>query len=219
MSKYRVFAFSEDVISIYNESNKLTRNKIVNNFTPLFDTVLIFLNYNNKKTLELKLFRNGQELYSNHSHCYDYGNYPIFDFPIELVGTAQQEIKEEPLFQVGDRVYDWQCSWMTITEIKSHGIIFTVCDKKQKSHNFFGEHIIRLSFTEYNFIAGGWSQERPKPLPKIGEWGWFWNSKEDIKRKCCSYGMLIDINEKELNKYSLDGDWFNNFSTENPFEK
>ena len=206
---YRVFAFSEDVISIYNESNKSI--DCIENNGVYFDTAI--LNLFRDKSLEITYFKNG--VYVCRSNVIQYGLYPKFLFPIELAGTTQSEVKQEITFCVGDKVFDWKYGWMIVNQIKSHGSIVLV-DANHKEHTFSNGESLRLSFTEYNFVTGGWSQERP---PKIGSFGWFWDSNEDIKRKCCSYGMLIDINEKELAKYSLDGDFFINFSTENPFEK
>lgn len=205
-NNYRVFAFSEDVINIYNKSYKapeLNKNKY-----PIFDTILLFIHQDS--VLETKFLSNGKIISSD---SFDYSFYPTFHFPIELAGTIKPEQKEQPLFCVGDRVFDWHCEWMTITEIKSHGSIFTICDKKQKPHNFFGEHLKRLSFTEYNFITGGWSQERP---PEVGSWGWFWSDEYDLVSEEVVYGKLQKV---EDGVYYTNENQYNHFSTKTPFEK
>lgn len=205
MSKYRVFAFSEQSIKKYSGSAK--QPKLCLEKYPEFDTIIMFFVGSD---LVLKFLKNGKKTCSV---TFAFGEYPKFHVPIELAETKQPEQKEEPLFQVGDRVYDWHCGWMTITEIKSHGSIFTVCDKKQKSHNFFGEHIVRLSFTEYNFITGGWSQERP---PQIGSFGWFWEDETDLLSEETVFGKLQKI---EDGMYFTKDNQYSIFSTKNPFEK
>lgn len=149
-----------------------------------------------------------------------FGEYPAFHFSIELAGTNQSAQKEESLFRVGDRVYDWLHGWMTINEVNSHGSIILVDDNDFQEHTFNGNNIERLSFTEYNFITGGWSQERPKPLSKVGDIGYFWNSDDDLNNNYIFYGKIEEIDSTYSKKYHILGDgnkWFKYFSTEKPF--
>ena len=212
MSKVcKVFAISNEDIKAYNNSEK-SEDK----FIPNYDYAIItFID----RCLFVSYIKDRENVFQGK---YAHGTYPVLDGDFVIIDsclTKQPELKEEPLFQVGDRVYDWHCGWMTITEIKSHGSIFTVCDKKQKPHNFFGEHIVRLSFTEYNFVNGGWSQERPKPLPKVGDWGWFWDDG-DLEEEHSIYGKLLNIDTSHHSqKYYVGDVWVKYFSTENPFEK
>lgn len=202
---YRVFAFSEESIDQYSESKK--KFELFLDEYPKFDTIIMYFD---STFLSLVFLKEGKKVcFSN----FPLGEYPVFHVIIELAGTIQPEQKEEPLFRVGDRIFDWHCGWMTITEIKSHGSIFTICDKKQKPHNFFGEHLKRLSFTEYNFISGGWSQERP---PEVGSFGWFWSDEYDLVSEEVVYGKLQKV---EDGVYFTNENQYNHFSTKNPFVK
>ena len=214
---YRVFAFSQDVIDIYSKSEKKAMKKIANNSTPRFDTIIVFFNYNTKSTLELKFFKNGQELYSNYIHSYDYDNYPDFDFSIELAGTTQPEQKEESLFCVGDRVFNWSYGWCKITGFTNISIFFELEKNNKVKEISIDSALKQFSFTEYNFIDGGWSQERPKPLPKVGDIGYFWDD-DDLEQKKILYGELknIDLSHKSQRYYAEDI-WLKYFSTEKPF--
>ena len=208
---YRVFAFSEDVISLYNESDKSKNFKLNDNIDDNFDTVIIFLSERNQKTLDVKFFKNGKMLYVGAS--YSYGQYPIFDCPIELAGTKQSEPKEEITFCVGDKVFDWKYGWMIVNEIESHGSIVLV-DDSYKQRTFSKTESLRLSFTEYNFVTGGWSQEIP---PKVGQWGWFWDDG-DLEEEHSIYGKLLNIDPSHHSqKYYVGDVWVKYFSTENPF--
>ena len=210
---YRVFAFSEDVISIYNESNKCTT--CIENNSMDFDSVTMLLFKD--KSLELTYFKDG--FFIGRSSVLKYGYYPKFLYPIEFIGTIQPEQKEEPLFHAGDRVFDWAYQWCIITQVRPHGTIFFVKENEtKKGYSFSGEQLKRLSFAEYNFIDGGWSQERPKPLPKVGDIGYFWGDNIDLEEKSIIYGELknIDLSHK-THRYYIEDKWFKYFSTEKPF--
>ena len=206
---YRVFAFSESSIKQYSESNKALFIDLTK--YPDFDTiVLFFIN----SDLALNFLKDGESVYG---YSFVLGQYPTFHFPIELAGTIQPEQKEESLFRTGDRVFDWLHGWMTINEVNSHGSIILVDDNYFQEYTFNGNNIERLSFTEYNFITGGWSQERPKPLPKVGDIGYFWDD-DDLEQKKILYGELknIDLSHKSQRYYAEDI-WLKYFSTEKPF--
>lgn len=211
MSKYKVFAFSEDVISIYNESNKNQNFKLNDNIDKNFDTVIIFLAERNQKTLDVKFFKNGKMLFIGAS--YSYGEYPIFEYPIQLAGATQPESKEEILFRVGDRVFQYFQGWGTITDIDltlPYPITIKF-DDETIFHYTINDTKIPLSFTEYNFITGGWSQER---LPEIGSFGWFWADEYDLVSEEVVYGKLQKV---EDGVYYTNDNQYNCFSTKNPF--
>ena len=72
---------------------------------------------------------------------------------------------------------------------------------------------------EYHFKSGGWSQQRPKPLPKVGYWGLFWDDG-DLEEEHSIYGKLLNIDTSHHSqKYYVGDVWVKYFSTENPFEK
>ena len=76
----------------------------------------------------------------------------------------------ETIFKVGDRVFYYQRGWGTITSIE--GVNYPVgVQFDSGNHTYFtGEGYNyeddlgpSLSFTEYNLVTGGFSQERPLP--------------------------------------------------------
>lgn len=73
------------------------------------------------------------------------------------------------------------------------------------------EHI---SFTPFDFINGGFSQERPKREIKVGDWGFFYSSKQ------CEggfyYGIIGEIDNTDGTFKTHSGIWFTYFSHELP---
>lgn len=87
---------------------------------------------------------------------------------------------EEQLFKVGDRLYDYNFGWGNVTNIYGSNLpqysysFKMVFDRKDRWGNpiemlylgngfaFAGDAVSRTSFTEYNFVTGGFSQVRPK---------------------------------------------------------
>ena len=208
---YRVFALSEDVISIYNESNKCTT--CIENNSMDFDSVTMLLFKDN--SLELTYFKDG--FFIGRSSVLKYGYYPKFLYPIELAGTTQPEQKEEPLFRVGDRVFDWSYGWCKITGFTNISIFFKLEKNNKVKEINIDSALKQFSFTEYNFITGGWSQERLKPFPKVGDIGYFWDD-DDLEQKKILYGELknIDLSHKSQ-RYYVEDIWLKYFSTEKPF--
>jgi hypothetical protein len=74
------------------------------------------------------------------------------------------------IFKKGDKVFDYTYEWGTVDDIDD----FTVRVKFDSISNntvlFWGILLKTLSFTEYTLE--GFSQERPEPLPKIGDIVW-----------------------------------------------
>mgnify|MGYP007024744720 FL=1 len=96
-----------------------------------------------------------------------------------------------PDFKVGDRVYDIQYGWGTITakretfEDPNYIWVVTFENGDTDDYTIEGKYntTVRyrsLSFTEYDFVNGGFSQERPIDYEEyIGKWGKFWNDKKE----------------------------------------
>ena len=207
---YRVFAFSESSIKQYLESNKAPFIDLTK--YPDFDTIVLFFI---DSDLALNFLKNGKSVYG---YSFVFGQYPTFHFPIELAGTIQSEQKEESLFRVGDRVYDWSYGWCKITGFTNISIFFELEKNNKVKEISIDSALKQFSFTEYNFIDGGLSQERLKPSPKVGDIGWFWDNKYDLENKSCFYGELKNIEDSYMDlNYYIEDRWFKYFSTEKPF--
>lgn len=93
----------------------------------------------------------------------------------------------ETIFKVGDRVFDFLHGWGEVKEIQKDGTHVIKVDFDNYSSNYTRDgkdyHTDLspiLSFTEYNLIDGGFSQERPIDYGEyIGKWGKFWNDKKE----------------------------------------
>lgn len=91
------------------------------------------------------------------------------------------------IFKVGDRVFDFLHGWGEVKEIQKDGTHVIKVDFDNYSSNYTRDgkdyHTDLspiLSFTEYNLIDGGFSQERPIDYEEyIGKWGKFWNDKKE----------------------------------------
>ena len=91
------------------------------------------------------------------------------------------------IFKVGDRVCDFLHGWGEVKEIQKDGTHVIKVDFDNYSSNYTRDgkdyHTDLspiLSFTEYNLIDGGFTQERPIDYEKcIGKWGKFWNDKKE----------------------------------------
>ena len=92
------------------------------------------------------------------------------------------------IYKVGDKVFDARFGWGEIVEI-DYSITYPVRVKYEYlvndvSYTFnglysFNDKLPSLSFTEYDFIKGGFSQERPEVLPKRGAVVWVRDSDND----------------------------------------
>ena len=99
---------------------------------------------------------------------------------------------KETIFREGDRVYDIRYGWGTVVkhndsenypisvkfdkDISQEFMYYTECGKSYKLDNAG-----LLSFTEYDLVNGGFSQERLiNNHDHIGKWGRFWNEGEEV---------------------------------------
>ena len=95
---------------------------------------------------------------------------------------------EKQIFKVGDKVYDFEFGRGVVVEIaicgfypvkvkfesNANALYFT----RDGKYEYFYE-APRLSFTQYNLIDGGFSQERPIDYEEyIGKWGRFFDKNE-----------------------------------------
>lgn len=99
------------------------------------------------------------------------------------------------VFRVGDVVYIFSPVYSlikgTVTNIDANKLYSVFVkfegEDSEESFTFDGKekefHILpSLSFAPYNHTDGGFSQIRPDDLPKVGDFGWFWdNDLSDIK--------------------------------------
>ena len=94
----------------------------------------------------------------------------------------------ETIFKIGDRVFDIRFGWGEVKEIQEEGIHVVRVDFDNCSSSYTkdgkGYHTDLsplLSFTEYDLVNGGFSQERPINYDDYeGKWGAFWDSNKDI---------------------------------------
>ena len=112
----------------------------------------------------------------------------------------------ETIFKIGDRVFDIKHGWGTVAlrlneSEDPHYRLRVDFVYHRESYTDEGKSNISdayrsLSFTEYDLINGGFSQERP-PInynDYIGEWGVFWD------RRCNGYYISklkgLDVNNR-----------------------
>ena len=100
---------------------------------------------------------------------------------------AKENETPKSIYQVGDTVYHFYFGIGTVLSIESNSkiefpvwvkfdtiypsISFSVDGRYSQEHKSPS-----LSFTPYDLVNGGFSQERPKPEPKVGDWGYFWDT-------------------------------------------
>lgn len=98
---------------------------------------------------------------------------------------------EKEIFRIGDKVFDIRHGWGTIVKYNAtqnypievefdkddlEELIYYTKYGKDYKLNDAG----LLSFTEYDLVNGGFSQERPINYEKyIGKWGKFWNDNPE----------------------------------------
>ena len=140
----------------------------------------------------------------------------------------------ENIYKIGDRVYDgiWD-KWGTVTQIIGVHVypVKVQFDLEDSVHGYteFGcysssDKWPRLSFTEYNFINGGFSQKRPLPNIKKDtlvyvrnretfEWQMRYFSHFDNQRIFC-----FDYQRKSTENFTSISSW-EYYSIENPLLK
>lgn len=91
----------------------------------------------------------------------------------------------QPIFKVGDNVFWYRKGWGKITNIKNdENPIVVDFNGLLRTFTIDGKYHVNdpsptLSFTEYNFITGGFSQVRPRLDLKEGELIWVRNDGEE----------------------------------------
>lgn len=130
------------------------------------------------------------------------------------------------IFKVGDRVYDHQHGWGTICSIKDSiyaiKVEFCIGFCFYTLSGFYNtcDKFPRLSFTEYDFVNGGFSQERPKPDIKPGQLIWVrnnsgsYNTEWQLQR----FAQFIDKNIVCSGQHDEHVDAWDEYSIENPFK-
>ena len=136
------------------------------------------------------------------------------------------------VFRLGDRVYEgvrFQ-SWGTIieTNIRDPFPFIVKFDNLDNVISFTldGKNIIydqrsTLSFTEYDLVKGGFSQERPEILPERGDVVWVRNDKDGKWRIAHFVQKIQDIAYPfECSDYAnlVDRDTYKFMTTKNPYK-
>ena len=96
---------------------------------------------------------------------------------------------DKRIFRKGDRVFDIDNGWGEVIETHYLGTTLYPIKVKFKTSSLYytldgkwahGDSYSKLSFTEYDLINGGFTQERPVNYEDyIGKWGKFWNGTSD----------------------------------------
>ena len=134
--------------------------------------------------------------------------------------------KETEIYQIDDKVFDARFGWGKIKSIEGDNIeypIFVIFKMRsyyytKKGFDCYESLIPTLSFIEYDFVNGGFSQNR-EDINKhlIGKLGFFWNNGEKLDGSVCIiFGLLVNT---ENNRFILKGNFsHDNFSIECPIK-
>ena len=124
---------------------------------------------------------------------------------------------EKQIFKVGDEVYDFEFGYGTVADISRGGFYNIKVNFETKAKTIYftrdgkyehGDEIPRLSFTEYDLINGGFSQEKPVNYEKyVGKWGKFWDSNKDI----LVIGKLLAYDTIERHPFENEFEYYANF--------
>lgn len=117
---------------------------------------------------------------------------------------------KKQIFKVGDKVYDVRYGWGEVTHAdwrEDYPIRVKFKDDSVSSYTHDGvwhKKINKpvLSFTEYTLQ--GFSQERPKPQPKVGEMCVFWDNNDTDNRRVVS--KLERINKSYYDETDIPWD-------------
>lgn len=133
----------------------------------------------------------------------------------KFIGTQSKSI-----FQEGDTVHVLSYSNQGELGISTQGVV-----KQIKSNSFVAVEVINgieeiheeknISFTPFSIHEAGFSQVRPKPQPKKGDWGWFWDSEDSIEDGF-RYATFESMNGKFFK--ASNGCSYDNFSLKNPVQ-
>jgi hypothetical protein len=135
------------------------------------------------------------------------------------------EPKQEPqdLFQVVDVVYHWHYGSGKISRIDKDSEYSIIVNFETlgecsftKDGRFRKEQEPSLSFTPYNFKDGGFSQERPKSKPKVGDYGWFWGIEPNISTFTLNRATFGELTNIASGVYYNNKVHYPNFSHEAP---
>ena len=158
----------------------------------------------------------------NEADCSRYIYYGVingrFDnYSLEQVQHHGVEIielpNEEPVFKVGDKVYDYQFGWGEVIEYledkheQYYPIVVRFSNTQEqytKNGGLYYKNIrITLSFTEYTLQ--GFSQERPIELPKVGELCLFYDDECDLEEGNVFCGRFQAYKKVEKYPYKASG--------------
>lgn len=123
----------------------------------------------------------------------------------------------ETVFKVGDRVYEGVMfqDWGTVTETEKNTFFpiivqfdIGIAESFTSDGRYKSDTMQVLSFTEYDLVKEGFSQERPETLPNEGDIVWVRDSKDEAWRinhfvrkskdiafpyKCSNYSNLTEV--------------------------
>ena len=128
------------------------------------------------------------------------------------------------IFKIGDRVFDARYGWGTFTGIcvnADYPLYVQLDNGEYNIYTFDGKLNVEallpsLSFTEYDYIKGGFSQDRNDIVDeRIGKWGYFWDDDTDER---FLYAKLSSIVVDSDFPYQDILENYKNFSLELPIK-
>ena len=138
-------------------------------------------------------------------------------------------MENKTIFKVGDKVFDAQYGCGIVADTDSLRLNMLKLPIKVKFDNevcfytldgkdMFTKPKSVLSFTEYDFVNGGFSQERPQQVPKIGQICWVRDSEKDswqIRHFHRMSGKRFAVSQSNDD---FDCGHWNYLTTQNPYE-
>ena len=130
---------------------------------------------------------------------------------------AKENEANKSIYQVGDTVYHFAFGVGIISSIEDtrerKEPMMVEFQKDKISFTIDGKYYPddanpSLSFTPYDLVNGGFSQERPKPIPKVGDWGYFWDIEFGVCDFDCIDAILNNTEYKYLTKRSEEYKYF-----------
>lgn len=128
--------------------------------------------------------------------------------------------KENELLPIGTPVYDIRYGWGKVTSYNLDNQYVLRCDFNQNDSSYTSKgHLVKthktplLSLTEYSLEKGGFTSiELYQTMPKVGDWGYFWDKPNDT---CAIYAQLKAI-EDCVHPFYNEVDYYRYFSKEVP---